>query len=113
MAYFAQLDDFSIVTQVIAVNNETIDYLPFPESEPVGVAFCQSLLGADTIWKQTSYNSNFRKNYAAAGYTYNSLYDVFIPPSPHPTWILNTATFEWEPLNYVTPITDGVPPEVI
>ena len=95
MAYFAQLDDASLVIDVIAVNNDTIDNLPFPESEPIGVAFCQSLYGSDTVWKQTSYNSNFRKNYAGFGFTYDSVLDAFIPPKPYPSWLLNTTTCKW------------------
>ena len=95
MAYFAQLDDASLVINVIAVNNDTIDNLPFPESEPIGVAFCQSLYGSDTVWKQTSYNSNFRKNYAGFGFTYDSVLDAFIPPKPYPSWLLNTTTCKW------------------
>jgi hypothetical protein len=96
MANFAQLDGAYTVTEVIVVNNATIDNLPFPESEPVGVAFCQSLFGADTIWKQTSYNANFRKNYAGIGYTYDPVLDAFIPPQPYPSWLLNTTTCQWE-----------------
>jgi hypothetical protein len=95
MAYFAQLDDASLVIDVIAVNNDTIDNLPFPESEPIGVAFCQSLYGSDTVWKQTSYNSNFRKNYAGFGFAYDSVLDAFIPPKPYPSWLLNTTTCKW------------------
>ena len=105
MANFAQLDGAYTVTEVIVVNNETINNLPFPESEPVGVAFCQSLFGADTIWKQTSYNANFRKNYAGIGYSYDPVLDAFIPPQPYPSWLLNTSTCRWEAL---TPYpTDG------
>jgi hypothetical protein len=96
MAYFAQLDDASLVINVIAVNNDTIDNLPFPESEPIGVAFCQSLYGSDTVWKQTSYNNNFRKNYAGFGFTYDFVLDAFIPPKPYPSWLLNTTTCKWE-----------------
>ena len=96
MANFAQLDGAYTVTEVIVVNNETIDNLPFPESEPVGVAFCQSLFGTDTIWKQTSYNANFRKNYAGIGYTYDPVLDAFIPPKPYPSWLLNTTICQWE-----------------
>lgn len=83
MAHFAQLDSNNVVTQVIVVNNDVIENLPFPESEPIGVAFCQSILGADTIWKQTSYNANFRGVYAGIGYTYDAAADVFVaPPRP-------------------------------
>jgi hypothetical protein len=96
MANFAQLDENYFVTEVVVVNNETINNLPFPESEPVGVAFLQSLFGTTTIWKQTSYNANFRKNYAGIGYTYDPVLDAFIPPQPYQSWLLNTATCQWE-----------------
>ena len=103
MANFAQLDGAYTITEVIVVNNETINNLPFPESEAVGVAFCQSLFGADTIWKQTSYNANFRKNYAGIGYSYDPVLDAFIPPQPYPSWLLNTITCRWEaPTPYPT-----------
>lgn len=86
MAHFAQLDANNIVTQVIVVSNSVVDDLPFPESEPLGVAFCQSLYGADTVWKQTSYNANFRGIYAGIGDTYDPVLDVFVgqyvPPNP-------------------------------
>lgn len=97
MAHFAQLDEISTVTQVIVVNNAAIDDLPFPESELVGVAFCQSLYGADTIWKQTSYNASFRKHYAGVGFVYDPVLDAFIAPKPYPSWLLNTTTCDWEP----------------
>ena len=96
MANFAQLDGAYLVTEVIVVNNETINDLPFPESEPVGVAFLQSLFGSTTVWKQTSYNANFRKNYASIGYTYDPVLDAFIAPKPYPSWLLNTTTCQWQ-----------------
>ena len=95
MAYFAQLDGNSIVLQVVAVNNDTIDNLPFPESNPIGIAFCQSLFGQETVWQQTSYNASFRKNFAGIGYTYDALLDAFIPPQPAPDCVLDTITCEW------------------
>lgn len=83
MAYFAQMDNSNIVTQVLSVSNQTIDNLPFPESEPVGIEFLQSLFGTDTVWLQTSYNANFRGVYAGIGYSYDPVNDVFVPP-PEP-----------------------------
>lgn len=80
MAHFAQLDENNVVINVIVVNNDVIQNLPFPESEPIGVAFCQSLYGADTVWKQTSYNNNFRKYYAGIGFWYDPELDAFIRP---------------------------------
>jgi hypothetical protein len=96
MAHFAQLDANSVVTNVIVVNNDVVQNLPFPESEPIGVEFCQSLYGADTVWKQTSYNANFRKNYAGIGYSYDATLDAFIPPQPAPECTLNTETCQWD-----------------
>jgi hypothetical protein len=96
MAHFAQLDGNNIVIQVIVVNNATINNLPFPDSEPVGVAFCQSLFGDTTVWKQTSYNANFRKNFAGIDFTYDPVLDAFIPPKPYPSWLLNTTKCQWE-----------------
>lgn len=84
MAHFAQLDADNVVLDVIVINNAVIKDLPFPESEPLGVAFCQSLYGADTVWKQTSYSANFRGAYAGIGYTYDAVTDTFVAPPPPP-----------------------------
>ena len=97
MAHFAQLDESLTVTQVIVVNNDTINNFPYPQSEPVGISFCQSLFGLETNWKQTSYNGSFRKNFAGIGYIYDFALDGFIPPQPYPSWLLNQMTCKWEP----------------
>lgn len=95
MAHFAQIDENNIVLQVIVVSNDTINNEDFPASEATGIAFCQSLFGVDTVWKQTSYNSNFRKNYAGIGYTYDANLDAFVPPQPYPSWTLDTEKAQW------------------
>ena len=82
MAHFAQMDTDSIVLEVIVISNEVINDLPFPESEPIGIEFCKSLYGPDTIWLQTSYNGTFRVNYAGIGYSYDANLDAFLPPEP-------------------------------
>ena len=96
MAHFAKLDDQNVVLDVNVVGNGTLNNLPFPESEPVGVAFLIDWSGGYTNWKQTSYNANFRKNYAGIGYTYDAVLDAFIPPKPFPSWLLNTETCQWQ-----------------
>lgn len=94
MAHFAQLDENNVVLQVIVVsNNELLD--GGMESEAKGIAFCQ-LLFPGTRWIQTSYNANFRKNYAGQGYTYDPNLDGFIAPQPFPSWFLNQQTCQWE-----------------
>jgi len=95
MAHFAQLDNNNVVTQVIVVANEEL-LLDGVESEAKGVTFCKSLFGEATNWKQTSYNGNFRKNYAGIGYTYDPANDWFYAPQPYPSWTLDTEA-KWQP----------------
>jgi hypothetical protein len=94
MAHFAQLDDSNTVTQVIVVGNNDL-LVDGVEQESKGIEFCKSLLGQSTIWKQTSYNGNFRKHYAGIGFTYDSTLNAFIPPKPYASWVLDTETCNW------------------
>jgi hypothetical protein len=94
MAHFAKLDNDNTVLQVIVVDNNDILDENGNESEEVGINFCTQLLGG--IWKQTSYNATFRKNYAGIGFTYNAEKDAFIPPKPFSKWVLNEDTCNWE-----------------
>ena len=80
MAHFARVED-NIVREVIVINNEVLENKAFPESEPIGIAFCKSLYGADTEWLQTSYNNNFRGTYAGSGMTYDPVLDIFTTPT--------------------------------
>ena len=80
MAHFAKINSDNIVEQVIVVNNEVLHDDKGVEQESIGVAFCQSLFGADTNWVQTSYNGSFRGRYAGAGMTYDPIKDEFIAP---------------------------------
>lgn len=97
MAHFAKLDDSNVVLAVYVVSNDDIKNLPFPESEPLGVEFLKVWSNGYEKWKQTSYNSNFRKNYAGIGYTYNEVLDAFIAPQPFPSWSLDESTATWQP----------------
>ena len=95
MAHFAELDASNIVLRVVVVDNNMILNEQGQESEALGVSFCQLLFGLDTMWKQTSYNGNIRKNYAGIGYTYDSGRDAFIPPKLYASWLLDEATCLW------------------
>ena len=95
MAHFAQLDDNNVVTNVIVVSNDDTSDNNGVESEGIGVAFCQQLLGADTNWKQTSYNGNMRVRYAGIGYSYNESLNAFVPPQPYASWTLDNGTADW------------------
>ena len=104
MAHFARINSTTnIVIEVNVVNNDDIQNLPFPESEPVGIQFLVPWFQEGTYWKQTSYNSSFRKNYAGIGYTYDPVRDAFIPPKPFASWVLNEDACLWDsPVPYPT-----------
>ena len=109
MAHFAQLDDNNVVTQVIVVSNDDTSDSNGVETESIGVAFCQKLLGASTNWKQTSYNSKMRVRYAGVGYSYNSGLDAFVPPQPYTSWTLDNSTADWKaPLTQPTLTDDQI-----
>ncbi len=94
MAHFAQLDDNNIVLNVYPVSNEILD---LENEEESGIDFLIEWSGGHTYWKQTSYNANFRKNYAGIGFTYDEARDAFIPPKPFPSWSLDENLCQWVP----------------
>ena len=81
MSHFAEINSDSIVQRVIVAEQNFIN------SGAVGDSF---------NWVQTSYNGNFRKNYAGTGYTYDKAKDAFIAPQPYASWTLVEATCQWE-----------------
>jgi len=95
MAYFAKLGTGNIVEQVISINNSVITDSNGIEQEQLGVDFINKLYNTRDVWKQTSYNRTFRKNYAGIGYQYDQMRDAFIPPKPFNSWILNEDTCNW------------------
>ena len=105
MAHFAQLDSNNLVTQVIVVGNSDITDVKGDEVESIGIAFCHKVFGADTNWKQTSYNANQRGNYAGIGYTYMENVatlgvgstDIFIQQKPYASWTIGVGTATWYP----------------
>ena len=100
MASFAKIGLNGKVIAVHSVVNEVLHDSNGIEREDIGVDFLTKLHGW-AIWKQTSYNNNFRKNYAGIGYTYDEDRDVFIPPKPFNSWVLNETTCLWQaPIPY-------------
>ena len=97
MAHFAKLGVGNIVEQVIVVSNDVAI------TEQAGVDFINKLYNTRDVWKQTSYNNNFRKNFAGIGYHYDQQRDAFIAPKPFNSWILNEDTCRWNsPIAYPT-----------
>jgi len=82
MAHFAKIDSNNTVTEVIVAEQDFID---------------SGVVGDSFLWVQTSYNKNFRKNFASIGGTYDKTRDAFIPPKPYASWTLVEDTCLWEP----------------
>lgn len=97
MAHFAELDSENNVINVLVLADEDCLDGDGNESESVGISFLQSLLGEDTIWKQTSYNNNIRCRYAPIGGYYDSELDAFLYQKPFPSWVFNSETLDWDP----------------
>jgi hypothetical protein len=81
MSHFAEIDNNNIVQRVIVAEQDFIN------SGAIGDSF---------RWVQTSYNNNFRKNYAGKDYTYDQTRDAFISPQPYPSWLLDEDTCRWD-----------------
>jgi len=96
MSHFAKIEN-GLVTQVIVAEQDFIS---------------TGALGDPANWLQTSYNTRgnvhygangepdggeaVRANYAGIGYHYDSVHDVFYPPQPFPSWVLNESTWLWK-----------------
>ena len=83
MAHFAEIDDNGTVLRVVVVGNDIPvsggGTLGDNDMHIDGEKWCINFFKGG-IWKQTSYNHNFRKQHAAIGYTYDSVKDKFIGP---------------------------------
>ena len=97
MAHFARIDENNIVQRVHTLDNKMLLNEDGLEEEAVGIAFLNKIHGDGITWVQTSYNDNFRKNYAGKGYTYDEGRDAFIPPKTYASWTLNESTCQWNP----------------
>lgn len=102
MAYFAEIDTDGTVVRVISIGNADAPDPAPSHSEPLGQAFISDVLGLPGTWLQTSYNANFRKQYAGIGWRYDPVADVFICPQPYPSWVLD-SNHDWQP---PTPMPD-------
>ena len=89
MAHYAFLDENNIVTEVITGKDETEVLDGLTPEEWYGNFRGQTC-------KRTSYNNNYRKNFAAIGFYYDENRDAFIAPKPFNSWTLNEETCRWE-----------------
>jgi len=73
MSHWAELDGTNTVLRVLVGDN----------NDPAGDEGYQWLIdNLGGTWIKTSYNGNFRYNFAGIGYTYDPIDDAFIAPVP-------------------------------
>ena len=103
MAHYALINSDNIVVKVIAGVDENITQTDHDGTLVGGSSEAWEQFYASLPWfagltcKRTSYNGNYRKNYASLGGIYDETRDAFIFPKPYNSWILNEDTCKWEP----------------
>ena len=93
MAHFAEIDALQRVIRVLVVDDADTQDKKGNEVDSIGMKYLNNAFGG--TWVQTSYNNNFRKNYAGIGFTYDKTRDAFIAPQPYPSWTLVEDTCKW------------------
>ena len=102
MAHFAELDSNNIVIQVVVISNDDVDANGGDYSSQAETFVANLIPHSENgvAWKQTSYNSNQRKQYAGIGYTYDATKNKFILPKPFNSWSLDSND-DWQaPVTY-------------
>jgi hypothetical protein len=113
MAHFAELesktdptgftsDTHLVVKRVVVVGNDIPaggGTLEDNDCHADGETWCVDFFKGGT-WKQTSYNNNFRKQYAGIGYVYNASKNKFLNVQPYASWALDGSD-DWQaPVTY-------------
>tara|TARA_R100000005_G_C4990343_1_gene197815 strand:+ start:1941 stop:2309 length:369 start_codon:yes stop_codon:yes gene_type:complete len=101
MAHYAFIDEFNRVVEVIVGKDEGEDGIDWEQ-------WYGDFRGMTC--KRTSYNTianqhreggtPYRGNFASIGFMYDSENDVFIPPKPYPSWVLNSSWIWEAPVAY-------------
>ena len=104
MAHVAELNSSNEVLRVIVISNDDVN-ANGGDLHADAEAFVKTIVPHSTggvAWKQTSYNNNFRKQYAGIGVTYDASKDKFILPQPYTSWSLDSND-DWQaPVTYPT-----------
>ena len=97
MAHYAFLDENNIVTEVIVGIDET-ELIEGVDPETWYGNF------RGQVCKRTSYNGNYRKNYAGIGMIYDAQRDAFIAPEPEGATGFDEETCQWIVPHEATPL---------
>jgi hypothetical protein len=86
MSHWAEIDKKNIVIRVLVGDN----------NDPAGDEGYQWLIdNFGGTWIQTSFNHNFRYNFAGVGYKYDKVKDAFIEPEPEGHIGFDEDTCRW------------------
>ena len=80
MSHFSEINNDGVVQRVIVAEQNFIN---------------SGAVGDSVNWVQTSYNNNFRKQFAGIGFTYDKVKDKFIAPQTFPSWALDSND-DWQ-----------------
>jgi len=115
MAHFAKISEDNIVLWVSTLDDKDMLDENGNSSEAVGQAYLEKHNNWPAhLWIQTSYNTKenkhkkggipFRGNFAATGYIWDSVNNIFLPSKkPYSSWTLNLKKAKWE-----SPIGDPI-----
>jgi|SRR5210317_178929 hypothetical protein len=120
MAHFAELkskvdptgfttDTHQVVERVVVVGNDIAangGTLGDNDMHVDGETWCSNFFKGGS-WKQTSYNNNFRKQYAGIGMVYDATKDKFLAQQPYASWSLDSDDNWQAPITYPTITNDG------
>ena len=81
--YFAKIDENNVVVQSTRLEDSV------GADEATGAAYLNKIYKTNDTWKLCPKGTE-------PGYTYNPNSNIFTPPQPFPSWVLNPNN-EWEP----------------
>lgn len=105
LGYFAKISETNIVENVVIIPDEQIErgdeYLSIDlqlggkwiQTDPLS----RGGIKYENDGVTTTNLPTLRYTYASIGYLYHPDLDIFTPPKPYPSWILNSNTAEWQP----------------
>lgn len=99
MWYFANVNVFNEVINVISVDDKDYQSLEFPQTEEIGISHLADFTAESTFWKQTCTEGKFRYRYAGIGYEWHpecGTHGGFCPPRPYDDWVFDQEQCLWK-----------------
>jgi len=107
MAHFAKISETNLVMQVLTLDDKDCINSEGVEVESIGQAYLETHNNWPAhLWIKTSYNTSknqhrnggtaLRGNYAAVGYTWDATNQLFLPPKPFSSWVIDHTNADWK-----------------